>query len=77
VGDAGEVDLVLDQLSAPIMSWQRQVIRQVVACTTPDELFCFQPPRQQLRSGLSYGDLMEHFAIEIIRHGRDDGPPPG
>lgn len=49
------------------MSWQRRVIRQVIAAETPDELFCYMPPSQQLRLGVDYRTLMEHYAIERMR----------
>ena len=63
------VDQVLDQLPL-LRSWQRRVIRDVVACTTPDDMFCHQPPRTQMRLGLDYHSLMEHYAIEVIRQAR-------
>jgi hypothetical protein len=62
----GDIDRLLDQVPG-VMSWQRKVIRDVLASPTPDHLFCFQPPRQQIRVGLTYQALMEHYAIEVMR----------
>jgi hypothetical protein len=66
-----EIDLVLDLMKRPLMSWQRRVIRQVIGATTPDELFCHQTPKDQIRMGCDYPALMEHFAVEVIRRSRD------
>ena len=66
-----DLDLFLDQLDPPLMSWQRRVIHHVVSSRTPDQLFCFLPPREQIRSGLDYRALMEHYSVEVIRNYRD------
>lgn len=63
-----EVDRILDNLPVPIMSWQRRIIRHVIAAETPDHLFYFAPPRDQMRLGVDYVSLMEHYAIETIRN---------
>jgi hypothetical protein len=67
--DEGTLDALLDLLPVPIMSWQRRVIHNIVAAASPDELFCHQRPRDQLRLGCDYASLMEHYAIEVIRRG--------
>ena len=62
------VDCTLDTLN--VMSWQRRVIRNILEADTPDEMFCFTPPREQIRLDLSYEALMEHYSVEVIRRDR-------
>ena len=61
------IDSILDLLETPIMSWQRRMIHNILVADTPDDVACFAPPRQQLRLGLDYRSLMEHYSVEVIR----------
>jgi hypothetical protein len=62
-----DVNRVLDALPEPIMSWQRKVIAHVIAAATPEQLFYLAHPNDQMRLGLDYTSLMEHYAIERMR----------
>lgn len=65
--ETASLDIFLDTFEEPPMSWQRRVIRQVLTADTPDAMFCHQIPRDQIRLGLDYHSLMEHYSIEVIR----------
>lgn len=61
----GAVEQMCEDLG--VEAWQTRLIQQIVGADTPDDLWCHRRTSEQYRLGVSYQQLMESHALDVLR----------